>query len=81
MFTDDYQTTKDQMKHEVIRDCSEGFYRDNGSTRCIPNCYTWTQFSKSHLLFHNSTIIIAAVSGLIAAVVAAILSCFGHKEL
>ena len=69
------------MKHEVIRDCSEGFYKDNGSTRCIPNCYTWTQSSKSQILFYNSIIVISCICGLIAAAVAATFSCFGHKEL
>ena len=64
-----------------VLECSKGFYRDNGSSACIPNCHTWKEYSDQLSLFMDVMVLIAAVIGFLASVAVLVISCLTHKRV
>ena len=65
--------------HEL--ECSEDFYRENGSSICIPSCHTWAEISKDRADLNYYTIISSAVIGFLICVADITLSCIYFKRL
>ena len=66
----------------VLYNCSEGFYRENCSNVCIPNCYTWMQHkSKGVSKFKDFLILFSTFDGFIASVAVLIISAIKYNRM
>ena len=66
----------------AVMECSEDFYRENGSSICVPSCYTWTQYS-SKLLSNILDVILftSTFLGFVAGVAVILLSFHQYKRV
>ena len=65
----------------IFLECSEGFYRVNGSDVCTPSCHTWTEYSKDLSIFVNVVVCISAVAGFLVSVADIVFSCLSYKRM
>ena len=65
----------------AVLDCSDGFCQENGSSICIPSCYTWTQFSKGLSIFRDVVSFTFAFLGFVVAAAIIVISCLVHKRM
>ena len=65
----------------AVRECSEGFYRENGSSICIPSCHTWLQHNRGLSIFLDVVIFIFIFIGFLTSAVVIVLSYFVRKRM
>ena len=64
----------------VVRNCSNGFYHENNSTICVPDCYTWTQYSSRSVSISVDVItFISSFVGFMASITMIVISLFKRK--
>ena len=62
-------------------ECSDGYYRENGSQICIPSCYSWHQYERRVSLAFDVVICLSAVIGGIAGILILIIAGFRPKKV
>jgi len=62
-------------------ECTQGFYLENGSSVCIPSCHKWTQYEPNLSTALDVIVLLCALVGLIAAIVALVLSVISRKRM
>ncbi len=70
-----------QSSPTALLECSEFFFRENGSQVCVPNCYTWSQYGRKPAMFIDGVVIFMAVIGSTAAVIILVISCLKPKRM
>ncbi len=70
-----------QSVNTSLLECSEDFFRENGSQTCVPSCYSWRQYDKKLSIGIDTAVIFMAVIGGIAAVTILIISCLKSKRM
>ena len=68
-------------KSDILLDCSDGFYRENSSRACIPDCYSWSQYERNLSEAITAVVILVAVVGSIAAVSNLVISFLKPKRM
>ena len=64
-----------------ILECSDGFYRENGSSICIPSCYDWDEFGRVNTIAIDVIFHIFVVLGTIACIFILIFGCVDSKRM
>jgi len=62
-------------------ECSQGFYQENGSSVCIPSCYTWTQYEPIVSTAIDVIVLLSVLVGFFAAITVMILSIIRRKRM
>ena len=62
-------------------ECSDGFYRENGSLICIASCYDWEKYGRVTTIAWNVIFLIFVVLGTIAVIVILIFGCVDSKRM
>ena len=65
----------------AVQECSEGFYRENGSSICIPSCHTWLQYSRGLSISYDVVVFISAFIGYLISTVIIVLSYLVRKRM
>ncbi len=60
--------------------CREGFYIVN-DTKCLPSCHSWSSYSQVDITTSDVLIILSAVIGFSASILAIVLSCLCHRRM
>ena len=61
--------------------CSEGFYCDQSTARCLPLCKEWNEYPRSTEVATDVVVILSACIGVISATVVLVLSCVRWKRM
>ena len=61
--------------------CREDFFREEGSSDCIPNCHTWKEFSQAEVIVLDVIIVAANVHGFVAGMVVIVISIIRRKKM
>ena len=73
--------SESQRDAQTPLDCSEGFYRDDSSQICVPDCYSWSQYDRNLTVAITAVVIFLAVVGSTAAVSILVISCLKRKRM
>jgi len=65
----------------VIGNCSDGFYRENGSLACIASCYTWVQYDNLTAVVIDVLIGLSGVVAFLGAIVVIVLAGLQYKKV
>ena len=65
----------------ALRNCTERFYVDNDTGLCVPDCYTWSEYSSTDEVAYFVTDMIIFITVFITGVIFFILSCVRRKKL
>ena len=63
------------------RNCNEGFYCDEETGLCLPQCGKWKSYTDNVEMAINTAVIISATVGTIAGAVGLVLSCIQYKQM
>ena len=63
------------------RVCSEGFYIDEDTGLCVPECGVWEEFPHSFLVGVDAVVILSALINLLSSIVILVLSCISYKRM
>ena len=63
------------------RNCNEGFYCDEETGLCLPQCGKWKSYPDNVEMAINIAVIISATVGTIAGAVGLVLSCIQYKQM
>ena len=63
------------------RTCSEGFYIDESTGLCIPECGVWEEFPHSFVVGVDAVVILSAIVYLLSGVAVLVLSCINYKRM
>ena len=63
------------------RTCNEGFYYDESTGLCLPQCGKWKFYPDNVEMAVNITVIISAAIGTIAGAIGLVLSCIQYKQM
>ena len=61
--------------------CSEGFYIDESTGLCIPECGVWEEFPHSFVVVVDALVILSAIVYLLSGVAVLVLSCINYKRM
>lgn len=61
--------------------CSEGFYREDPSSICVPSCFSWLQYSKAVSISIDVMVFLTAFLGFGAAVAVIVVSFLRRKRM
>ena len=62
-------------------ECTQGFYRENESSACIPSCHNWTEYESTATIAIDVIVFIAALIGFLAAVAVLVISVVRRKRM
>ena len=62
-------------------ECTQGFYRENGSSVCIPSCHAWTEYEPTISIVIDVILFMAALVGFLAAVAVLVISVVRRKRM
>ena len=79
-FVEEHQSFHNATTPELL-DCSEDFYRENGSSVCVPSCHTWAVDSEDIATVLRVTVFISAVIGFLVSLMNIIISCLSYKRM
>ncbi len=77
LFLDNNQSLPD----DSLLECSDSFYRENGSQVCVPSCYSWSQYGRNLSIGIDAVVIFMAVIGGSASITILIISCLKLKRM
>ena len=63
------------------RVCSEGFYINESTGLCIPECGVWEEFPHSYVVGADAVVISTTVIGLLSSAVVLVFSCISYKRM
>ena len=63
------------------RVCSEGFYIDEDTGFCTPDCGVWEEFPHNFIVAIDAVMIISAVIGLLGVAAVLVFSCISYKRM
>ena len=72
---------KSNATSAVPFECSDGFYRENGSQICTPSCYSWHQYEKELSLSFDVSVCLITIVGTIAGTAILIIACLRPKRM
>lgn len=61
--------------------CREDFFREEGSESCVPNCYTWREYSPAEVIVTDVVNILANSVGFIAGLAVVVISLIRFKRM
>ena len=61
--------------------CSEGFYIDENTGLCTPDCGVWEESPHNFVVGIDALVIISAVIGLLGGAVVLVFSCISYKRM
>jgi len=70
-----------EASNEIDLVCSDGFFREENSSICLPSCHSWYQYSREVTIAADVVVVLSAVLGFSVAVIAIVLSCLCHKRM
>ena len=65
----------------LTRECNEGFYGDESTGVCLPQCGKWKFYPDNVEMVVDVIVIISGAIGTIAGVVGLVLSCIQYKQM
>ena len=74
-------TTPLNTSSSELLDCHEDFFREEGSARCIPSCYTWNEYSPAETIIYDVIILVAAIVGFISGLFVLLISFIRFKRM
>ena len=74
-------TTPLNTSTSELLDCREDFFREEGSVRCIPSCYTWKEYSPAETIIYDVIILVAAIVGFISGLFVLLISFIRFKRM
>ncbi len=77
----EYNFDTEILNSNGTQECSDGFYRKNGSCLCHPSCYTFKQQSQFLTSAIDVSVISVATIGLVAAITAIIIALLRYKRM
>ena len=73
--------TTNNTNSNLTGNCTEGFYADEGTGVCRPQCGKWKFYSDNAEIAINIAVIISAAIGTIAGAIGLVLSCIQYKQM
>ena len=61
--------------------CNEGFYRNESTGLCLPQCGKWKVYPDNIEMAVNSAVLVSAAIGTIAGAVGLLFSCIRYKQM
>ena len=65
----------------ISRVCSEGFYIDECTGLCVPECGVWEEFPHSFVVGTDAVVIISAIVYLFSSAVLVVISCINYRKM
>ena len=63
------------------RTCSEGFYINESTGLCLPECGVWEQFPHSFVVAYDALAFLSVLIALLGSAVVLVLSCISYKKM
>ena len=61
--------------------CNEDFFRDQDSDSCVPNCHTWSEFSREVRIATDVLTGLAAAIGAVSGLAVIVISVVRSKQM
>ena len=72
---------EDTMNTTTGRVCNEGFYINENTGLCVPECGVWEEFPHSFIVGADAVLIFSGIVYLLSGVAVLVLSCINHKRM
>jgi len=74
------QSSEDTVTEKTL-ECTQGFYRENGSSMCIPSCHMWTELEPTVSIAIDVIVCFAALTGFLSAIAVLVISIVRRKRM
>ena len=75
------EDTMAEVNISTGRLCSEGFYINENTGLCVPECGVWEEFPHRFIVGINAVVILSGIVYFISGLVVLVLSCIRHKSM